>query len=285
MKEFFIENGYLQLNNIPNKLCFDALKIIKDSRVFGPNLFLNEEDFKKQSVRWGTNPKPGRNLTEKIDINSIINEIKNEINEILGNDFEVMFPKVICGVSEDWLPEYVKKETYMTPIPNLGAFIKEEYRDITYFHGADYHQDIIDYKNRVTDFVTLYIYLNDVNENDAPLHILPTSHLYGCQTFPHNLEKISEKNYMYNYEYKLKEIILTGNTGSCYIWHPCLLHGTQPTKNSCDRISLRFLVTRKRVGIDFCNDKILGDLKISNTRIDVDDNHVPIIRNNVLRDK
>jgi hypothetical protein len=285
MKDQFITEGYVKLKNISKNKCKDALKIIKNSRVFGSNLFLDESKFKEQSVRWGTNPKPGRNLTEFLDISSMVIEIKEELTEILGDNFEIMFPKVICGVPDAWLPKYVKKEIYMTPIPNLGAFIKPEYRDITYFHGIDYHQDIIDYKDRVTDFITLYIYLDDVTINDAPLFILPKTHIQGSKTFPHDLEKINKGKYLYNKKQEVDELILTGNIGTCYFWHSCLLHGTQPTKNDKERISLRLLISRKRSIIDFCNDSIQGNLKLSTTRIDVDENHVPLMRNNILRQK
>ena len=285
MKDFLIENGYFKLNNIPKNLCSDALKIIKDSRIFGPNLFLSEDDFKKQTVRWGTNPKPGRNLTENLNIKSMIDIVVNELAEVLGDNFEIMFPKVICGVPESWLPQYVKDDIFMNPIPNLGAFIKPEYRDITYFHGIDYHQDIIDYKDRVTDFITLYIYLDNVTEKDAPLYILPKTHKQGCQTFPHNLKLIDNQKYLYNDKQIVNEIILTGDTGTCYFWHSCLLHGTQPTKNDNERISLRFLLSKKRSIIDLCNDSIDGDLKITTTRVDVDGNHNPVIKGNVLRAK
>lgn len=285
MKDFFIENGYFKIKNISKRLCVESLKIIKDSRVFDSNLFLDENEFNKQTVRWGTNPKPGRNLTEKLNMQSFVEEISNEINEVLGENFEIMFPKVICGVPENWLPEYIKKEIYMNAIPNLGAFIKPEYRDITYFHGIDYHQDIIDYKNRVTDFITLYIYLDDVTENDAPLYILPKTHIQGCHTFPHDLTTVDNKKYLYNGIQVAEELILTGNVGTCYFWHSCLLHGTKPIKNYKERISLRFLISKKRSLIDLCNDSIQGNLKLNVTRVDVDENHVPLIKNNILSNK
>ena len=125
--EFFIENGFFKLKNISKELCEESLRIIKNNRIFGSNLFLDESEFNNQTVRWGTNPKPGRNLTEKLNIDLIIDEIKDEITEVLGDGFEVMFPKVICGVPESWLPEYVKEEIHMNAIPNLGAFIKPGY--------------------------------------------------------------------------------------------------------------------------------------------------------------
>ena len=130
-------------------------------------------------------------------------------------------------------------------VANLGAFIKPEYRDITYFHGIDYHQDIIDYKDRLTDFITLYVYLDDVTENDAPLFLLPESHKAGATTFPHDLVKVNDK-YIYNQNQELNEIVLTGPAGTTYFWHSTTLHGTQPTKTSSPRISLRYLISKHR---------------------------------------
>jgi hypothetical protein len=285
MKEQFISEGYINLNKITKEKCVEALKKIKQNRNFNSDLFLSESDFKKQTVRWGTNPKPGRNLTESIELESIVDDIRNELAQILGDDFEILFPKVICGVPKNWLPKYVLDDIFMTPIPNLGVFIKPEYRDITYFYGADYHQDIIDYKDRVTDFITVYIYLDDVNENDAPLYVLPTSHLDGCKTFPHDLDRINDNTFIYNKSKEVKEVLLTGDMGTTYCWHSCLLHGTQPIKGDKERISLRLLVSRKRSIIDYCNDTINGDLKISTTRNDVDENFVPIVRKNHLVEK
>jgi UDP-N-acetylglucosamine:LPS N-acetylglucosamine transferase len=127
MKEQFINEGYINLNKITKEKCVEALKKIKQNRNFNSDLFLSESDFKKQTVRWGTNPKPGRNLTESIELESIVDDIRNELAQILGDDFEILFPKVICGVPKNWLTKYVLDDIFMTPIPNLGVFIKPEY--------------------------------------------------------------------------------------------------------------------------------------------------------------
>ena len=34
----------------------------------------------------------------------------------------------------------------------------------------------------------MYIYFSDVSEIDAPIYILPTSHVYGAQKFPHEID-------------------------------------------------------------------------------------------------
>ena len=47
----------------------------------------------------------------------------------------------------------------------MGRFIKEKYRDITYFRGIDFHQDIIDFPHKQSDFATFYVYLDNVDKN------------------------------------------------------------------------------------------------------------------------
>ena len=69
---------------------------------------------------------------------------------------------------------------------------------MTYFYGVDYHQDIADYRNRVGDFITLYVYLDDVTSDMSPLHILPKSHIFGVTTQPHDLKAIDNNKILYN---------------------------------------------------------------------------------------
>ena len=278
----FITKGYDYLGTAPADKCKNILSQIKSTRNFGPDLFLSETDFYSQKDRYGTNPHPGRNIVETLDLNFISEFYHSRVKEVLGPKYFILFHKAVCGVPYEWLPEYVKKEIDMVPVANLGAFIKPEYRDITYFHGIDYHQDIIDYKDRLTDFITLYVYLDNVTENDAPLFLLPESHKEGATTFPHDLVKVNDK-YIYNQNQELSEIVLTGPAGTTYFWHSTTLHGTQPTKASSPRISLRYLISKHRSELDFCNEFIEGPLKLSNTRIDVNDKHIPVIKHNLLK--
>ena len=56
--------------------------------------------------------------------------------------------------------------------------------------GIDFHQDIIDWPTRSPDFITAYIYLNDIDKDSAPIFVVPKSHLLGASTSPHKLKKI-----------------------------------------------------------------------------------------------
>lgn len=283
-QEKFIEKGFSQLSSVDPEECKKVLNSILSTRTFGPELFLSEEDFKAQTNRFGTNPRAGRNAIEKMDLAFIEDKLKPEFDLILGAGHSVLMKKAVCGVPRIWLPDYVKIQIDMVPVANLGSFIKPEYRDITYFHGIDYHQDIIDYKDRVCDFITVYVYLDDVTKNDAPLYIIPESHKLGCTLFPHDLEKLESGKYIYEQKLELEEVILTGKSGDVNVWHGALLHGTQPSQNDAPRISLRYLIQKPRGALDIANDQLQGNLKLSTTRVDLDEKHAPVIKHNLLRE-
>ena len=152
-----------------------------------------------------------------------------------------------------WLPEWVKSEIKGINVPNLGPYIKDKFRDITYFRGIDFHQDIIDWPKGKIDldpstFLTLYVYIHEVSKSDSPLHLLKNSHKLGATLFPHKLKKNNNDLWIYEDEQgekvECEECILTGKPGYAAIWHNCTLHGTQPVENESDkfRISLRYLI-------------------------------------------
>ena len=60
------------------------------------------------------------------------------------------------------VPDWLKARILGNPVNNLGAYVRPQYRDVTYFYGIDFHQDLIDYKAREADFLTLYVYLHPV---------------------------------------------------------------------------------------------------------------------------
>ena len=91
------------------------------------------------------------------------------------NGYETLNKKVVCGVPASAVPAWLKARITDNPVNNLGAYVRPEYRDVTYFYGIDFHQDLIDYKAREADFVTLYIYLHPVTRADAPLFLLEGS--------------------------------------------------------------------------------------------------------------
>jgi len=155
--------------------------------------------------------------------------------------------------------------------------VKAPFRDITYFYGIDFHQDLIDYKDREADFLTLYVYLHDVGTHDAPLFLLEDSHKLGGTLFPHDLTK-NDGGWLYRdgrgHEIQTRQHLLTGPTGYAAMWHACTLHGTQPDAADNERLSLRYLIARKpgvaAPGMDAVNATLLGPLSLEATRKDLD---------------
>ena len=223
----------------------DLYKKIIKSRLWGSNL-LKWKSFQKKQQYKKTNPGKGKfNLAEKFDLNFIENskEIKSILNDILGKNYEIVIKKFVVAVPESWIPYWLKQKVKNSLAPNLGPFIKNKYRDVTYFRGIDYHMDQIDFPNHSSDFITLYIYLNDTTSKMSPLNILEGSHIFGPTKFPHIIKKCQNNNYL-KYGTKLdklkrfKKKKLVGKSGTVYIWSSLTLHGTQPQENKDDfRIS------------------------------------------------
>ena len=277
----FLKFGFDIKYNFFNKTdCQFLLKRILMSRNF-KNIWLTQNQYKyKNQILKTVNPRPGRNLIEKLDTKFIFSNKKfiNMIDKILGNRWRVLDYKFVVALEEQMVPDWVKSITKNTFIPNMGRFIKEEFRDITYFRGIDFHQDIIDFPNKKSDFITCYIYLDDVDKSASPLVLLPKSHKFGAKTFPHKLTKFSKEKYIYknNFKQKMKlsTKVLTGKAGTMYYWHPCILHGTQPTKENKFRVSIRILIEKNdsytMSYIDKINKSISGNLSLKLSRTDID---------------
>jgi len=297
----FVNDGYHIYGEIFDKeKCTLLLNEIKSKRTFDSNLFFTEEEYNMSRQHLSTNPTKNFSLINNIDISFIDNnnELWDKINFMLGDDYEAVIKKVICSVPDNIIPEYVMKKIDGINVPNLNAYIKPEFRDITYFRGIDYHQDMIDWpKGRVDlqpeNFITVYFYIHDVHECHSPLNILPKTHKLGASMFPHKIVQNSNGNLIYlndnNDLIETNNLILTGKTGYCAMWHSCLLHGTKPItdKNNDLRLSLRYLVAKKQnnkniCGIDIVNSTIDGNLNMDITRFDLDENGIPKFKNNVL---
>jgi hypothetical protein len=279
-KKAFIDSG---VANFPSM--FGAVKsqaLLNDVMLSRDidNIFLTEAEFEVSQNMKGTNPRPGRNLAEKLDTEFIFgNPVFSEIMaETLGGRFRIFDYKFVAGVPTSKLPDWLQAQIADQLVNNLGPYIKPEFRDMTYFHGIDYHQDIIDYPHKEADFITVYIYLDKVSGSSAPLHVLPNSHSLGCSVFPHNI-KIEDEKLKYTDDFGncvlCDDLVLTGEAGDMSFWHSATLHGTQPQLDDESRISLRILVERNQPAakgswLDACNAKITGNLKLTETRRDLD---------------
>ena len=163
-------------------------------------------------------------------------------------------------------------------IPNIGKFLSEKARSVTMFRGISLHQDIIDFPLRHPDFITFYIYLDEVTVNSAPLIIIPDSHLNGPQPFPHDYVQLNTENkirYKNKFSSEYDMLTVTGEIGDVAFWHPYLLHGTKPVTSASPRVSLRLLIEKnadqdKNCILDKVNNKI-GPLEtLKTTREDIE---------------
>ena len=274
----FLKDGYEIKKNFFNpSQCSKLLKKVYQSRNFN-KIWLSEQEYKNNKILKTVNPRPGRNLIEKLDTTFIFSNAKfiTLLNQIMGNSWRVLDYKFVVALEKKMVPNWVSNLTKDTFIPNMGRFIKEKYRDITYFRGIDFHQDIIDFPHKQSDFATFYVYLDNVDKNSSPLILFPKSHIYGAKTFPHDIKK---ENNFYRYynnsktSIKIKPKSLIGKSGTMYFWHPCILHGTQPTFKDKFRISIRILIEKnhlkKKYLIDKLNSKIKGRLSVKNSRRDI----------------
>ena len=291
--EDFIEGGaHLFDQPVDPAACVALLAEIRADRHFDRRLFLTQAEFDADPQYTGVNPRPGRNLLERFEDRLGFVEqdaaIVDGVTALLGPGYTILNRKVVCGVSQTSVPAWIAERILGNPVNNLGAYVRPEYRDVTYFYGIDFHQDLIDYKERPADFLTLYVYLHPVSRQDAPLFLLKGSHRLGGTMFPHDLTATSDASWRYRDgqggEVETDQLILTGGAGFTAMWHACTLHGTQPDAADHERISLRYLLARgpARAGMDEVNATLQGPLLLSETRTDLTaDGRAQVKRNTI----
>jgi hypothetical protein len=272
------------------------------ARVFDASLFMNEAEYLAQENHFNANPTRTFNFLNQFE--SQLQFIEQDprlsavLDELLGDDYEVVVKKAVCGVPDAWLPDWIREKIRDVNVANLGPYIKKPMRDITYFRGIDFHQDIIDWpQGRVeldpSTFMTLYVYLHDVTEHDSPLHLMPGSHRLGATLFPHRLQHLEGDRWLYSDEQgnslQCRDQKLIGGPGYVGLWHNCILHGTRPVAHESERfrLSLRYLLGKskgnsKSTAIDDINCLIKGELTPIRTRRDLDEKGVAQIRGNII---
>jgi hypothetical protein len=294
----FIESGYhLFETPVDAAAATRLLTAVRTTRAFDASLFLSEAAFDADPQHTGVNPRPGRNLLETFEANLGFVErdpgIVTGLTEMLGPGYETLNKKVVCGVPASAVPAWLKARITDNPVNNLGAYVRPEYRDVTYFYGIDFHQDLIDFKDRDADFVTLYVYLHPVGAHDAPLYLLENSHRLGATVFPHDLTRddLGKGGDGWRYRDRLggevatRQTMLVGGTGFAAMWHACTLHGTQPDAADNERLSLRYLFAKRlgaRAGMDDVNATLRGPIRLGDTRQDLDERGAARIKANAV---
>jgi len=291
----FVETGVHHLEHrVDSFAARELLRAVHNDRAFGPGLFMAERDFKANPVFKGVNPRLGRNLAEKLhDLTLFVDDdpvVRQALSVVLGEGYSVMDKKFVCGIPQEWIPDWVKQYIVETGVKNLGPYMRPEYRDITYFSGIDFHQDIIDWPSMGPKFITLYVYLDDVGLKDAPLHVMPGTHVLGATCFPHALEHLGAERWRYTTDIgefgEFSHHVLVGSAGDISFWHPFILHGTQPDANSEPRISLRYLIGMADPDcladceLRRANERIAGHMALDRTREDLGESGQTILKGN-----
>lgn len=288
----FIDRGYHVFDGVDATAAAALLADIRATRAFDGSLFLTETEFDADPQYVGVNPRPGRNLLDAFEDQLGFVErdggVVEALTAMLGEGYALLNRKIVCGVPASAVPGWLRARIHGNPVNNLGAWVKPAYRDVTYFYGIDFHQDLIDFKDREADFVTLYVYLHDVGRHDAPLFLLEDSHRLGATVFPHDLTR-TEAGWTYRDgrggEVACRQHLLTGKAGYAAMWHGCTLHGTQPDAADHERLSLRYLFaknTAASVGIDAVNATLQGPISLAATREDLDAAGQARIRRNTV---
>lgn len=196
-REEFLEQGFIDLGPVlDKKVCQELLDKVFATRDFSSALFIDEKTHKKYPRYQKTNPGPGINLVEKYNLDFIEGNstFKDSMKTVLGENYKIILKKFIVGVPDSWIPEWVARETDDFGVANLGPYIKSQFHDMTYFHSIDFHQDLIDHPNKNADFITLYVYFDEVDEGMSPLVVVPRSHIFGATVFPHKITIHDEQN-------------------------------------------------------------------------------------------
>ena len=278
----FAEQGYHLFDRpVDPEAAGRLLGQLRADRRYDGSLFQTEAEFDADPQYRGVNPRPGRNLLERFagDLGFVERapHIVEALTLLLGPGYQVMDRKVVCGVPAKSVPPWLKARIAGNPVNNLGAYVKPQYRDVTYFYGIDFHQDLIDFKDREADFITLYVYLHRVTRADAPLYVLEHSHSLGASVFPHDLTPDGPEAWTYHNgpqgQAGCRQVVLTGGAGFTACWHACTLHGTQPDEGDEERISLRYLfgpADGVRAGLHRVNEGLHVPLSLESTRVDLD---------------
>jgi hypothetical protein len=288
-----IAHGYHMVEGgVDPRAASALLARIRADRAFGANLFLTEAGFDADPQYVGVNPRPGRNLLDRFDDQLGFVErdpgIVGALTDLLGKGYRLLDRKIVCGVPASAVPAWLKARIAGNPVNNLGAYVRPEFRDVTYFYGIDFHQDLIDFKDRDADFLTLYVYLHPVGRQDAPLFLLEDSHRLGATVFPHDLTRAAA-GWTYGDRQggtvATRQKLLIGDTGYAALWHPCTLHGTQPDAADNERLSLRYLFAKApgaRAGIDDVNETLAGPIRLASTRQDLDGRGKAQLKGNIV---
>ena len=257
--DLFSREGFCELPGVLDAASArDLFERARALHPFDSSMFMSEQEWESGPKSHKlTNPGPGNNALEKLaDPIAFVRDNKqfdSLMTELLGKNFKWLHGKLVCRLPNSALPHWLAKKIAGKPANTLGAFMPPEYRDFTYLLDTDLHQDIQDWNRmppatRDHRFITLYVYLNDVTPDEAPITMVPGSHRFGATAHQHDVT-YDARGWTYRDDAgremtcSLKPLI--GQAGYMGFWHPSMLHGSHlPPKDGHLRISLRYLLAR-----------------------------------------
>lgn len=249
----FLNKGFYKLGQILSKEnCSDLVEQVFHKRDFGPKIFLDKEEYWANPKNSKVNPGPGVcNLAEEYNLDFILKNEKvvHAMEAVLGKNYRLELVKFVMSVPQSWIPDWLKEHLEkLNSSNNLNPYIHEKFQNITCYYGAAFHQDSIDYsgskKINSKTFIVMYVYLDQVNVKNAPIHILPGSHMFGATVFPHEIEEAKDGTFYYltdHGEKTLNQEVITGNVGTVNFWHSLTLHKTEICYDERPRLSLKFI--------------------------------------------
>jgi hypothetical protein len=280
----FPENGCAQLGTMFDKAPADRLRAWIDARrpVRREIFYRSREEFEREG-RWNRYA-PGTKdhnllLSPELDLAFIegATAFKKTCSALCGADYKIMKKSIIRSTPRWAVPEWAQEFMADVGRPNLNPFVRDEYQDVQYFLTTDFHQD----KTRPqSNFVTLYLYLDEVGLSYSALRILRTSHKLGVTVYPHSLRRSSaDRRYWYYSDpdgnhLKCEDITVVGDAGSAFVFHCMTLHGTGYNDSKNPRVSLRYLIMKgPKSGddtlLDRANMNVTGPRSVLHTRLDV----------------
>ena len=283
----FAQNGCADLGTILDQQKSSSLRdYINQNRPVNESIFYKTKAEFEEKGRW-TGYAPGRVdrnflLTDGCDLSFIENNpvfIDNMI-KLCGENYSIMKKAIIRSVPGWAIPEWTYEYVKDVGRPNLNPFVHDEFQDVQYFHCTDFHQDKT---RRESDFVTVYIYLDEVDADYSALRILIGSHNMGMTCYPHGLRRSMHSPDKWFYSDSIgnnmpcEQVTVTGVAGSIFSFHSLTLHGTVLNNSKNPRISLRYLVapskskdTQQEHLLSEANSEIHGPQFIVPNRIDVE---------------
>ncbi|MDR3513459.1 MAG: phytanoyl-CoA dioxygenase family protein [Caulobacteraceae bacterium] len=250
----------------------ELLAEIRAQRAFDETLFPSQAAF-------DADPSPRRNLLDRFEDRLGFVERAPQLVEalsgLLGDDYRIADRRIVCSLPERAVPAWVKARLDGGPLGDLDAFVQPQFRDATYVCGADFRQDLAEGPDGGPDggpdVITLWVGLQPVGREDAPVHLLDGSHALGATAFPHDLRTDGPGHWIYGdrrgQERLLRQEALTGPAGHAVLWHACALHGAPPAADQA-QFALRYRLARggvASVGVDVVNASLRGPLRLTET--------------------